>query len=160
MTISRTLFKSNKMDWETPKWLFDLLDDEYKFSLDVCATKENAKCWSYYTKADNGLRRRWEGSVWCNPPYGREVGQWTARAVKQIRYKRLVRAVFLLPVRTDTKWWNETVLGRANELRFIEGRLRFVGAKGCAPFPSVIAIYDHRSWPYTRIGQTISARGH
>ena len=157
--VSDTLFSSNKMDWETPQWLFDLLDDQYHFSLDACATKENAKCWHYYTKEDNGLKRKWEGSVWVNPPYGREIGQWTDRAKQQIKYKRVQRVVMLLPVRTDTKWWQRSVQSGAKELRFIEGRLRFVGAAGAAPFPSAVVIYDRRSFPYLVVGPSINARG-
>ena len=158
--VSNTLFSSDRMDWETPQWLFDLLDDQYRFSLDACATKENAKCWHYYTQKDNGLKRKWEGSVWCNPPYGaREIAKWTARAVQQISYKRLARAVFLLPAATDTAWWNETVIGHAKEIRFVDGRVKFVGATGSPRFASVVVIYDHRSWPYTKVGQSISARG-
>jgi len=156
--VSNVLFSSNDQGLETPQWLFDLLDAEYKFTLDVCATKKTAKCWNYYTPADNGLRRRWEGSVWCNPPYGRDIGLWTARAVHQIHYKRLQRAVFLLPVRTDTRWWHDTVMHGAKVLRFIDGRLRFVGTKGSAPFPSVIVVYSHGLYPL-HIGPSISARG-
>jgi site-specific DNA-methyltransferase (adenine-specific) len=155
------LFSSDKQDWETPQWLFDLLDDEYQFSLDPCATPENAKCWHYYTPKDNGLKRVWSGNVWVNPPYDSIVA-WLERAVLQLKYKRIETIVFLIPARTDTKYWHKYVMKHACEIRFIEGRLRFVGAKGAAPFPSVIVIFNRqrrRSWPYILIGKTINARG-
>jgi phage N-6-adenine-methyltransferase len=157
--VSNVLFSSDKMDWETPQWLFDLLDDQYHFSLDVCATAHNAKCEHYYTKKDNGLKHKWEGVVWVNPPYGHEIGDWVDRAAQQIKYKRVQRIVMLLPCRTDTKWWHRSVMGKAHEIRLIEGRLKFVGGTSSAPFPSVIVIYDHRSWPYLMIGPSINARG-
>ena len=158
--VSDTLFSSDRMDWETPQWLFDLLDDQYHFDLDACATKENAKCWNYYTVKDNGLKKKWEGSVWVNPPYGREIGDWVDKAAQQIKYKRVQWIVMLLPCRTDTRWWHRSVMAKAKTIRFIEGRLQFVGAAGAAPFPSVIVVYhsNRRTYPLT-IGPSINARG-
>ena len=52
---------SNKDDWETPQSLFNKLNEIYKFTLDPCATHENAKCKKYYTKQDNGLSKDWGG---------------------------------------------------------------------------------------------------
>lgn len=48
--------------------------------------------------------------------------------------------VCLVPARTDTKWFHDWVLNRA-EIRFIRGRLHFNGSKNSAPFPSMLAIY-------------------
>ena len=53
--------------------------------------------------------------------------------------ERGATVVMLLPARTDTKWFHEYVLGRA-EIRFIRGRIKFNGAQN-APFPSLLAIY-------------------
>ena len=158
--VSDTLFSSDRMDWETPQWLFDLLDDQYHFDLDACATKENAKCWRYYTQEDNGLKRKWSGNVWVNPPYGREIGDWVDKAAQQIKYTRVQWIVMLLPARTDTKWWHRSVMAKAKSIRFIEGRLRFVGGSSSAPFPSVIVIYhrNRQTYPLT-IGPSINARG-
>ena len=157
--VSDTLFSSDKMDWETPQWLFDLLDDQYHFTLDACATKANAKCWHYYTPEDNGLKRKWEGNVWINPPYGREIGDWVDKAAQQIGYKRVEWIVMLLPCRTDTQWWHRSVMAKAKMIRFIEGRLKFVGGTSSAPFPSVIVVYhrNRRTYPLT-IGPSINAR--
>ena len=68
-------------DWETPVDLFDRLDEEFDFDLDVCATDSNHKCARYYTEADNGLEQPWEGTVWMNPPYGRAIGDWMRKAM-------------------------------------------------------------------------------
>jgi len=63
-------FSSKTGEWETPQALFDELDARYVFTLDVCATKKNAKCQMYYNKKDDGLSKLWYGSCWMNPPYG------------------------------------------------------------------------------------------
>ena len=55
---------------------FDGLDNEFHFTLDVC----NAKCERYFTPEIDGLKQEWTGTVWCNPPYGREIGSWVRRA--------------------------------------------------------------------------------
>lgn len=159
--VSDTLFSSDRSDWETPQWLFDLLDDQYHFTLDVCATSGNSKCWSYYTPEDNGLKRAWSGVCWMNPPYGREIGDWVARCAQQIKFKRVQWIVALLPARTDTEWWHEYVEPKAMMIRHIRGRLKFVGAEGSAPFPSVIVVYhrNRRTYPYLMVGPSINARG-
>jgi len=133
---------SKTVEWETPQSLFDELNAEFGFTLDVCATPENAKCSAFYTLEQNGLIQRWEGVCWCNPPYGREISQWVQRAVTAMMNGEAT-TVMLLPSRTDTKWWHDYVEKFA-EVRFIRGRLKFGGCKDSAPFASVIVIF--RKW--------------
>jgi phage N-6-adenine-methyltransferase len=134
-------FSSKTSTWETPRDLFEKLDLEFGFTLDVCALPENAKCMRFFTPEDDGLEKEWEGVCWMNPPYGREIGQWVKKAHQSALNGATV--VCLLPARTDTQWWHTFVMG-ANEIRFLRGRLRFVGAKSCAPFPSVVVVF--RPW--------------
>jgi site-specific DNA-methyltransferase (adenine-specific) len=134
--MNKGLFTSNTPEWETPQELFDELDREFNFEVDVCATKENAKCKKYYTKKDDGLFKGWYGNVWCNPPYGREIGKWVARAFLH-SHKGVI--VMLLPARTDTKWFHDYIYNKA-EIRFLKGRVKFSG-KGPAPFPSMIVVF-------------------
>lgn len=68
------MFSSKSEMWETPQDFFDKLNKEFHFTLDVCATPENAKCEMFYTVDDDGLSKPWIGTIWCNPPYGRNVG--------------------------------------------------------------------------------------
>ena len=124
--------------WETPQDLFDELDKEFHFNLDVCAIPENAKCKAFYTPEQDGLNQPWKGTCWCNPPYGREVGQWVRRALFASIGGATV--VMLLPARTDTKWWWDWVQGKAT-LFFIKGRVKFGDHNVGAPFPSVLALY-------------------
>ena len=79
------LFSSRSEEWETPRDFFAALDSEFHFNLDVCATKQNRKCLRYFTKEDDGLKRPWDGNVWCNPPYGRDIGRWLRKAEQEIR---------------------------------------------------------------------------
>ena len=133
---------SSKTDlWATPQDVFDALNDEFCFTLDPCATKENAKCTKFFTRSDDGLEQEWCGnSIFVNPPYGREIGKWVQKAYEESYCPSGSRAVMLLPARTDTKWFHNYIYGKA-EVRFIKGRLKFGDGKGSAPFPSMIAIF-------------------
>lgn len=74
---SDACFSSKTCEWETPQDLFDQLNDEFHFTLDVCATAKNAKCQKYFTKESDGLKQSWQGhTVWCNPPYGKGMELW------------------------------------------------------------------------------------
>ena len=132
------MFSSKTDLWETPQEFFDELDREFHFDLDVCALPENAKCARYYTPEQDGLSQPWKGVCWCNPPYGREIGEWVSRAYFESIAGATV--VMLLPARTDTRWFHEYIYGRA-EVRFIKGRLKFGGSKNSAPFPSMVVIF-------------------
>lgn len=77
---TEAMFSSKTDLWATPKDFFDRLDAEFGFTLDACAMPENAKCKTYYTPEQDGLAQPWEGVVWCNPPYGRQIGQWVKKA--------------------------------------------------------------------------------
>ena len=132
-------FSSKNPDWGTPQDLFDKLDNEFVFTLDPCATRETAKCAKYFTPEDDGLAQDWTGErVFMNPPYGREIGKWMEKAAQHAAEGGLV--VCLVPSRTDTKWWHEHVT-KASVIRFIQGRLKFQGAKNSAPFPSAVIVY-------------------
>ena len=140
---AHTLFSSATAEWETPQALFDVLNARFHFDLDVCATAANAKCSSFFSRAENGLTQDWGGHrCWMNPPYGREIAAWVRKARQEAERGALV--VGLLPARTDTRWWQEHVQGYA-DVRFVAGRLRFGEAKNSAPFPSALAVWW--GWP-------------
>lgn len=134
------MFSSKKTDWETPQDFFTQLDEEFHFTLDPAASDENHKCHRYYTKERDGLKRDWQGeTVFCNPPYGREIGHWVKKGHMEARDEKTT-VVMLLPARTDTKWFHDHIYGKA-EIRFIKGRLKFGNGKGSAPFPSMVVIW-------------------
>lgn len=130
--------------WVTPQDLFDTLNEEFRFDLDVAALPENAKCARFFTPKEDGLSQKWEGSCWMNPPYGRTVGKWIEKA-KQSAEENGATVVCLLPVRSDTVWWHDHIesnIGTGNvEARFLQGRLKFGNQENSAPFPSVIVVF-------------------
>ena len=138
MRLSPGLFTSNADCWATPPEFFEELNKEFDFDTDVCALPENTKCPHYYSPDDDGLRLNWTGSCWCNPPYGRQIVKWVEKAYMSSLLGATV--VMLLPARTDTAWFHEYIYGKA-EIRFVRGRLKFVGAKSNAPFPSMVAVF-------------------
>lgn len=131
-------FSSATDVWATPQSLFDDLNAEFAFTLDVCALPENAKCAQYFTPEMNGLTQPWTGVCWMNPPYGRTIGEWVQKAYESALQGTTV--VCLLPSRTDTHWWHEYVT-KADEVRFVRGRVRFGNATASAPFPSAIVVF-------------------
>ena len=137
---TKLMFSSKTDLWSTPQDFFDKLNSEFNFTLDPCSTHENAKCKKHYTKEDNGLLKSWKGeTVFCNPPYGRELSKWVEKSYKENKENN-VTVVMLIPSRTDTKWFHNYIYGIA-EIRFIKGRLKFGNSKNSAPFPSMVVIF-------------------
>ena len=134
------------MNWCTPQKFYDELNEEFHFVLDPAATDETAKCSLYYTPETDGLSQSWDcgGAVFCNPPYGREIGKWVKKAYEESQ-KTEHPIVLLIPARTDTSYFHDYIYGKA-EMRFLRGRLRFVYEDGTtyatAPFPSMLVIYN------------------
>lgn len=133
-------FSSKTNEWSTPQSFFDELDKEFNFTLDPCATHDNAKCKKYYTIEDDGLLQDWSKDiVFMNPPYGREIKHWVQKAYEESLKGATV--VCLIPARTDTSYWHEYIFGKADDIRFIKGRLKFGDGKNSAPFPSAVIVY-------------------
>jgi len=154
--MNKKLMFSSKSDlWCTPQDLFDSLNKEFNFTFDLCATKKSAKCEKYYTPEQDALvQNPISESIWCNPPYSREVGKWV-RKCYEIRLCADVNiVVMLLPARTDTTWFHDYILGKS-EVRFIKGRLKFLNKEDSekfgnteksspAPFPSMLVIFGNQ----------------
>lgn len=140
-------YSSKSSEWETPSYIFKVRRDMHNIILDTCATKENTKCNVYFDKKTNGLKQDWSvvkefgrtASCWMNPPYGRNIGEWVAKAHKEALNG--VKTVALLPARTDTKWFHNYILGKY-DIEFLKGRIKFANAKSSAPFPSMIVIFE------------------
>lgn len=132
------MFSAAHVEWGTPPDLKESLQKEFSFTLDPCAV---GQVW-------DGRELSWRGQrVFCNPPYGRDLGTWLAKGPEA------ELAVFLLPARTDTRWFHDHAL-QAHEIRFFRGRLKFnekhvspcdyskrFKEMGGAPFPSMLVIF-------------------
>lgn len=139
MTSARTGDKS-KDQYLTPLWLFDLLNLEFNFDLDVAATDENTLCDYWFTEEHDGLIQPWWGNVWCNFPYS-SAADWVKKAYSEAKAGNCT-AVLLMPARTDTKYFFDYC--RWGEVRFLPSRLKFEhenGVKNSAPFPSCIVVF-------------------
>lgn len=127
--MNRALFSQATDRWSTPSDTYAALDAEFHFDFDPCpldGTQDGLAT----------LFTTWEGKrVYCNPPYGPGIRDWLIRGLEADV------AVFLIPSRTDTQWFHEIVLPKADEIRFIKGRLKFGGSKNPAPFPSMVVVF-------------------
>jgi len=137
------MFSSATDQWATPQAFFAEWDAVFNFELDVCADASNAKCWRFFSEADNGLYQDWAPNrCWMNPPYGREISRWVQKAYNESL--RGATVVCLLPARTDTAWWHDYILPHAM-VTFIRGRIKFGDSKNGAPFPSAVAVFYPRA---------------
>lgn len=163
--ITKGMMSSNTDEWATPPYVFDKLNDEFKFTLDPCATKENHKCDKFFTRADDGLAQSWGNHrVFMNPPYGRAITQWMHKAYEESLRGALV--VCLVPARTDTNWWHDYSM--KGEVRFVKGRIGFIKkddknkkSVAKAPFPSAIVVFRNKkpqvsSYSFTETGKVQS----
>jgi phage N-6-adenine-methyltransferase len=142
----KTHYSQKHYDWETPPEVFDPLDREFGFTMDVCATQDNAKCPMFHSPAQDGLRMPWYGVCWMNPPYGRAISAWIRKAYESSLAGATV--VCLVPARTDTAWWHDYAV--KGEVRFLRGRVKFKhptmnGKRTNAPFPCAIVIFRTKS---------------
>lgn len=136
-------YSSARDDWETPQALFEELDSIYSFTLDAAASDENHKVNAYFTAEQDSLSQQWGGVVFCNPPYGRNVGKWVRKAHDEAAAGNAT-VVMLIPARTDTSYWHDYIFGKA-KVRFLRGRLKFEldgVATNSAPFPSAIVVFE------------------
>ena len=115
------------------------------FDLDLCSPTSNSRTAPvrakvHYTEDDDGLALPWFGTVFMNPPYGRSLAQWTAKAKLEVEQGNAEVIVGLLPARPDTVYWHRDIAGSAN-IFFLKGRLKFGNTEQVAPFPSCLILW-------------------
>ena len=139
------LFSSTRDSWCTPVEILDKIRRIAPIGLDPCSNSESiVEAKTSWTKEDNAFSKAtWAGYglVYCNPPYGREIGKWVARCVRE-HMVHGAEVIMLLPARTDVRWF-QTYGRAASVICFLRGRVRFVGAKHAAPFPSMLLYFGH-----------------
>jgi len=139
-----TATSSASDEWPTPQWLADALAAEFgPFDLDPAATADNAKAPLFYTKDDDGLSQPWKGRVFLNPPYGRQLTRWLAKARAEVAAGNAEIVVALVPVRTGTRWWAEAARDAALVL-FWPARIKFGstdGVHGAPGFDSAVMVF-------------------
>lgn len=151
------MFSTGKDEWQTPPDLFARLNDEFHFTLDAAASLHNHQCpkWLGPDHPDperrDGLAYDWcldGGPVFLNPPYSRGLQRKFIELASVSAQLQGLTVVMLLPARTDTKAFHTHIWAACAhrpqtgvEVRFLPGRLRFVGASAGAPFPSMIVVF-------------------
>ena len=139
--------KPGRTDWGTPDKYYQPLHREFKFTLDAAASKDNTKCEKFYDEEADGTKQPWKGhTVFWNPPYTAELLKaFTRKAILEAR-ENGVTSVGFLPAKTDQPWWHwiwACYLGQSLakvEIRWIKGRVKYVGAEHGATFPTVVVI--------------------
>lgn len=127
---------SNASNWETPGWLFSKLNAVYGFTHDAAADESNHKCERYWSGEPSDTPIGWNSKdmYWCNPPYGRSIGDWLKSA-----HISKAKVIWLLPARVDTRWFHS--MAEKHQMILLKGRLKFE-LKGqqvaTAPFPSML----------------------
>jgi site-specific DNA-methyltransferase (adenine-specific) len=133
--------RAKRDDYITPKWLFDLLHKEFRFDMDVACSNNNLLP-MFISKDINSLKQHWFNSIYCNPPYSNNmIEAFIKHGLDELEHKHAKVIVYLLPCKTDSKWFHDYILNYASEIRFIYGRLRFMNSKYNAPFPSIVCIF-------------------
>jgi len=154
--------------WCTPDDLYQVLDAEFNFEFDLCASSENTKCqrWTNdieaYTKKARSFKDLpvdsqdpmgfLDHSYWMNPPYSRGNLEKCLKAAMEL-VANGATVVALLPDDASTKWYQTYVQDKANQIRRLNRRVKFVGAKNCSPGGNCVAVYDKR---FTDPDRTIS----
>jgi phage N-6-adenine-methyltransferase len=134
-TWHRAPFSGYSDEYATPPEIFRRFGADC--TLDVCATKGKAMCPSFFTKEQDGLKQRWRGTVWMNPPYS-DLVNWCRKAYEYALAGGTVIA--LLPVWSDAGWFHSHV--RYGEITFLRGKLSYVGRAGYAWFPSMVVMWS------------------
>lgn len=145
---------SDNQEWETPPELVQYIQNlfEINFTLDACASPENAKAFSYITAEQNALDQQWfsyGGAVWLNPPFGRGgklQRQLIQKAIHEVKAGRAKQVFALIPARTDTKLFHDDIMPNASAIYFIRGRIQFKQGNNNlmdAPFPSMLVVFEN-----------------
>jgi phage N-6-adenine-methyltransferase len=148
---------SERQDWGTPQSFIDWLEGAFEeLTLDAAASDTNHKAPKWFTAEQNGLDQSWANEVvWVNPPFGKggaSLSSWAAKCAKE---RKRAKAIFLLiPARTETRYWHDSIFPFAHRIYFIKGRFQFVHDDACgganAPFPSALIEYRPNRQLYWR----------
>lgn len=135
-------FNSKEVVYSTPMSLFQPLKEEFDLQIDVCANEDNYKCNTYFTEEQDGLKQDWIGNCWMNPPFSRALNKWVKKAHQDAK-KFSGTKVCLVPVRSNTKWWEEVV--QDAEVRFIIGEVNFNDEPRGLWLPMCILIFGDKA---------------
>ena len=128
--------------WLTPPSIVEGLGE---FDLDPCGAPNHhlAQRTLLLENGDNGITDRWEGRVWCNPPYGKESVPFLDKLSRHPG-----GGTALIFARTETRMFFDYVWDRASAVLFIKSRIKFLRADlteaDAAQAPSVLVAYGDK----------------
>ena len=106
-------------NWQTPPELYNQLNKEFNFNFDPCPLNHDLQIW-------DGLKIEWKERNFINPPYSRKLKDlFVKKAIEESKKGKL--CVLLLPVSTSTKLFHDHILPNKKEIRFLKGRVKFIG---------------------------------
>ena len=151
-------------DWATPQAVLDRLYPLVggRFDVDPCSPRKGRSrvlARLHLTADDDGLTHEWHGATYMNPPYGRDIPRWTAKARQEAESGRASLVIGLVPARTDTRWWHADIAGMADAW-LIRGRLAFGDGKQPAPFPSALLLWGGNAGHVRGISQAFPTAQH
>lgn len=116
-------------EWYTPEqYIKPFRGMVGKIDLDPASCEEaNAvvKAKRFYSIDDDGLRKKWTGSVWLNPPYAAGVVEtFIAKLINEIDSGNTTSAALLVNNATETRWF-QMALNRCNACCFLASRIKF-----------------------------------
>jgi|TARA_B100000085_G_C18413619_1_gene459664 hypothetical protein len=132
--------------WETPPKLYEILNDEFDFDYDPCPLHAT-EC---------TLSKDWGQRNYVNPPYERFTKEAFIKKA-WLESKKGKLCVCLIPVSTSTNLFHKHILPKASEIRFLYGRVKFIGYNTSGEFvdqnvprvssmhDTMLVIYDGRS---------------
>ena len=110
---------NNSDNWQTPEELYNKLNEEFNFNFDPCPLNHNIESW-------DGLKVEWKERNFINPPYSRKLKDlFVKKAIEESKKGKL--CVLLLPVSTSTKLFHDFILPHKKQIRFLKGRVKFIG---------------------------------
>ena len=105
----------------------------------------------------DGLADEWSGRlVFVNPPFSAQL-VWLRRAHEQWLAGNVETVLCLVPVRTDSAWFHETLAADA-DIYFLQGRLRFAAPSGKAqhtPFSLMLVTLGSSLEQRERFGKAV-----
>lgn len=136
-----------RSDWATPPVVFEIISVAFGgFTLDPCASAQNAKCRKFFTIDDDGLAQSWAGErCFVNPPYGKELPLWAEKGVREFK-ENGTESVFLIPPRVGTPWFQD-FCKEASAVHFLRGRVPFIDPAGHRSSPqddNCLVIFDRQ----------------
>lgn len=98
--------------------------------------QRTVKAKKFFTVKDDGLKQQWNGRVFLNPPYHRDLApEFIQKLVDEIKAGRVKEAILLTNNSTDTDWFC-VAQDACQAICFTHGRIKFTQPNGVEVLPT------------------------